>query len=337
MILISYLDPKKSTFRLFVPEKSQVSSSTSSLGIITTEQTTDISEAFMRVFSTSPTTTFSEAELKIKSTKTTRDFSRNVSIRKMRKLISQANLAKTKVTSHLPKKVFMKIFSTAPRTSGRKAELVTDKATTGFPTNNLVRKVTSSSKTISSQSTAKLATTKATTDTPITLFVRMAGKLPDHRHRYLCDLFRTTVLFWPSSYGTIVTVLDDEARDPEDHEFGDKAISETKKYFPDRKLEVLHEGPPKHRNTLDFPASLKSLGYNRQLWSSFFIDLYSNDSVIAWIDADDAFFTPVTKSSIFNGTKLQVLGTGCTFQLRSWVYTWALKDYRIGPGAAICR
>ena len=173
----------------------------------------------MRVFSTSPTKTFSEAELKIKSTKTTRDFSRNVSIRKMRKLISQANLAKTKLTSHLPKMAFMKIFSTAPRTSGRQAELVTDKATTGFPTNKLVRKVTSSSKTISSQSTAKLATTKATTDTPITLFIRMAGKLSDHRYSYLCDLFRTTVLYRPSSLGKIVMVLDDEAR--EDHEFGD--------------------------------------------------------------------------------------------------------------------
>ena len=65
----------------------------------------------------------------------------------------------------------------------------------------------------------------------------MAGKLPDHRRCYLCDLFRTTVLYWFSSYGKTVTVLDDEAR--EDHEFGDKVISETKKYFPDRKLEVL--------------------------------------------------------------------------------------------------
>lgn len=212
--------PKKGTFRLFVQEKSQVSSSASFLGKMETEQTTDISEdVFMGVFGTSPTTTISKAELK--SAKETEDSSRNVFLRKMRKFISQAQPAKTKATSHKR------------------------------PQNKLVRKVsTSSTETISSQSTAELATTKATTDTPITLFVRMAGKLPDHRHRYLCDLFRTTVLYWPSSYGKIVLVLDDEAR--KDHEFGDNVISETKKYFPDRKIEVLYEALPKYRSTLDF-------------------------------------------------------------------------------------
>lgn len=188
-------------------------------------------------FSTSPTTTINEAELKW--AKATEDFSLNVFMRKMGKFISQAKLAKPKATSHKR------------------------------PQNKLVRKVsTSSTETISIQSTAELASTKATTDIPITLFVRMAGKLPDHRYRYLCDLFRTTVLYWPSSYGKIVLVLDDEAR--QDHEFGDKIISETKKYFPDRKLEVLYEALPKHRSTLNFPGSLKSPGYNRQLWSSFF-------------------------------------------------------------------
>ena len=281
----------KSTFRLFVQEKSHVSSSANSLGIIETEQTRDISDnVFMGGFSTSPTTTISEAELKW--AKATEDFSLNVFMRKMGKFISQAKLAKPKATSHKR------------------------------PQNKLVRKVsTSATETISIQSTAELASTKATTDIPITLFVRMAGKLPDHRHRYLCDLFRTTVLYWPSSYGKIVLVLDDEAR--QDHEFGDKIISETKKYFPDRKLEVLYEALPKHRSTLNFPGSPKSPGYNRQLWSSFFIDLYSNDSVIAWMDTDAAFFTPVTKSSIFHGTKLRVLGTGCTFKFRSWVHIWA--------------
>ena len=90
--------PEKSTFRLFVQEKSQVSSSANSLGIIETEQTSDISEdVFMEVFGTSPTTTISEAELK--SAKATEDFSRNVFMRKLGKFISQAKLAKTKATS----------------------------------------------------------------------------------------------------------------------------------------------------------------------------------------------------------------------------------------------
>ena len=38
-------------------------------------------------------------------------------------------------------------------------------------------------------------TTKETPDTSISLFVRMSGKRPDHRERYLCNVFRTAVLF----------------------------------------------------------------------------------------------------------------------------------------------
>ena len=49
----------------------------------------------------------------------------------------------------------------------------------------------------------------------ITLFVRMAGKLKEHRTRFYCDLFRTAVLFWPASFGKTVVVLDEES--VEDH------------------------------------------------------------------------------------------------------------------------
>ncbi|CAH3164096.1 unnamed protein product [Porites lobata] len=148
----------------------------------------------------------------------------------------------------------------------------------------------------------------------------MAGKLPEHRERYYCDLFRTTVLFWPSSYGKILVLLDEESE--EDHVFGDKILDQTKKYFPDYKLEVQYEALPKEKSTLDFPGMPQPPGYNRQLWSSFFMDLFTNDSIIAWMDNDAAFITPVTKSMIFTGTKLRNLGSGCT-QHRSWVPTWA--------------
>ena len=157
-------------------------------------------------------------------------------------------------------------------------------------------------------------------DTPIPLFLRMAGKLPDHRERYYCDLFRTTVLYWPPSFGKTVMVLDEESE--QDHVFAEKVISQTKKYFPDHQLEVLYEPLPKHKTTLDFEGMRRAPGYNRQLWSSFFIDLYLNDSIIAWMDNDVAFFTPVTKSSIFTGTKLRVIGTECTFSY-GWVQEWA--------------
>ena len=148
----------------------------------------------------------------------------------------------------------------------------------------------------------------------------MAGKLPEHRKRYYCDVFRTTVLFWPPSFGKTVLVLDEESE--QDHLFANKVENQTKEYFPEYKLEVLYESLPKRKSTLDFAGMPKPAGYNRQLWSSFFMDLFSNDSIIAWMDNDVAFITPMTKSSIFTGTKLRVLGTDCSLG-DGWVQTWA--------------
>ena len=122
-------------------------------------------------------------------------------------------------------------------------------------------------------------TTKEAPDTSISLFVRMSGKRPDHRERYLCNVFRTAVLFWPPSFGNFVIALDEESQ--EDHEFAEKLKTQAHKYFPDRKLEFFYEPLPKKQDTLAFQGSPKPAGYNRQLWSSFFIDLLSNDTVIA--------------------------------------------------------
>ena len=69
---------------------------------------------------------------------------------------------------------------------------------------------------------------------PITLFVRMAGKLKEHRTRFYCDLFRTAVLFWPASFGKTVVVLDEESE--QDHIFANNLTSQIKQHFPDRKL-----------------------------------------------------------------------------------------------------
>ena len=125
----------------------------------------------------------------------------------------------------------------------------------------------------------------------ITLFVRMASKLKQHRTRFYCDFFRTAVLFWPASFGKTVVVLDEES--DQDHIFANNLTNQIKQHFPHRKLEVA----PEDVSILNFTASKKSPGYNRQLWSSFFIDLYTNDPTIAWIDSDVAFLTPVTKSN----------------------------------------
>ena len=155
----------------------------------------------------------------------------------------------------------------------------------------------------------------------ITLFVRMAGKLRNHRKRFYCDLLRTAVLFWPASFGKTVVVLDEESE--QDHVFANNLARQIKKHFPDRKVEVAYESLPKDEGVLNFASSPKPPGYNRQL-CSFFIDLYTNEPIVAWMDTDAAFITPVTQSTIFNGSKLRILGSDCSSEVkRSWVTAWA--------------
>lgn len=154
----------------------------------------------------------------------------------------------------------------------------------------------------------------------VTLFVRMGGSVAELRRRFYCVFLRLSVLFWPGSLGKTVVVLDEEKE--EDHVFGETLIKHTKQHFPDRTYEVLYESLPKEPSTLDFAGSPKPPGYNRQLWSSFFVDLYTNDTVIAWMDTDAGFGVPVTEETIFNGTKVRVLGYDCTLNI-GWVQTWA--------------
>ena len=154
----------------------------------------------------------------------------------------------------------------------------------------------------------------------ITLFVRMAGKLKEHRTRFYCDFFRTAVRFWPASFRKTVVVLDEESA--EDHVYANNLTSQFKQHFPDRKLEVAFESLPKNTSVLEFEGAQKSPGYNRQLFSSFFIDLYTDDHNIAWMDNDVAFLAPVTKATIFNGSRIRILGSECTMNI-SWVRDWA--------------
>ena len=154
----------------------------------------------------------------------------------------------------------------------------------------------------------------------ITLFVRVGGEVAELRRRFYCIFYRSSVLFWPASLGKTVIVFDEESE--QDHILANNLTRQMKEHFPDRHFEILYEPLPNDSTVLEFPGCLKTPGYNRQLWSSFFIDLYTNDSIIAWMDTDAWFGSPVTKSTIFNGTKLRVLGTECSVQKRSWVRMW---------------
>ena len=162
----------------------------------------------------------------------------------------------------------------------------------------------------------------ATNSSSITLFVRMSGKLEKHRTRLYCVHYRTAVLFWPASLGKTVVVLDEESE--QDHIFANNLTSQIKEHFPRRKLEVAYESLPKDESILNFTNSSQPPGYNRQLWSSFFIDLYTDDPIIAWMDSDAIFLTPVTNATIFNGSKIRILGSECSMKIkrvRGWAET----------------
>ena len=161
-------------------------------------------------------------------------------------------------------------------------------------------------------------------DTPITLFLRMSGSRQDHLFRFYCHLYRTFVMYWPPSLGKFVIVLDKEGKD--DYKFAAKVTNETKSYFPDYKMEVLYEPLPQKDDILNVNDG-HPRGYTRQLWSSFFIDQYTNDSIIAWMDSDTAFLTPVTKSTIFAGTKLRAIATQPEItSFRFWVKHWVATN-----------
>ncbi len=148
----------------------------------------------------------------------------------------------------------------------------------------------------------------------------MSGKREDHKVRFYCNMLRTVVLFWPPSLGKMVIVLDRYSE--EDLIFEARLIDQTLKHFPSYTFEVRYEPLPSDASVLAFVGQPKSPGYNRQLWSSFLIDLYTNDDIIAWLDTDSPFLLPVTMPTIMTDGKVRILGTDCTMGI-SWVKSWA--------------
>ncbi|XP_046864081.1 uncharacterized protein LOC124458004 [Xenia sp. Carnegie-2017] len=144
----------------------------------------------------------------------------------------------------------------------------------------------------------------------VSLFMRLTSI---HKKRFYCDFLRTMVLFWPSSYGMLVLVFDKESAN--DRALAKIVRAQFSRSFSDRILEIAFEPLPRNHDTLlKLPWRSRGTGYNRQIWSSFYIDLYTKSSIIAWVDSDSAFAAAVTRHSMFNGTRLRVIGTDCTLK-----------------------
>ena len=159
----------------------------------------------------------------------------------------------------------------------------------------------------------------------ISLLIRMSGKKKHHQTRLYCYMIKTLVLFWPPSLGKMVLVLDQESK--KDHEFAVRFSKQIPEQFPTYTFDVKYEPLPNDTSVLAFYRSPKSPEYNRQLWSSFFLDLYTNDDIIGWLDNDAPFILPVTLPTIMTDGKVRILGSSCSMTL-SWVKSWARNTER---------
>lgn len=149
----------------------------------------------------------------------------------------------------------------------------------------------------------------------ITLMVR-TGAVPRLLYQFFCMFLRTTTLFWPAIYGDIAVVLDAESR--RDHKFGDILQRQFRIHYKEYNLSVHYEQLPNNSDTLY--NSARPSAYVRQLWSTFFADRYSKERIIAYMDTDTLFLTPMTKEYLMEGDRLKVFANGdlSLFWLPHW-------------------
>ena len=125
----------------------------------------------------------------------------------------------------------------------------------------------------------------------ITLMVRTAGSSKSRRYQIYCLFLRTILLFWPSIYGNLAVILDAEPQG--DREFGNTLIKQIQKEYPEYDMQLFYEFLPKRQSMLHHRG--RDFGYSRQLYSTFLADLYSKESIIAYMDSDILIRTPITR------------------------------------------
>ena len=134
--------------------------------------------------------------------------------------------------------------------------------------------------------------------------------------RLFCLLLRSAVLFWNPKYGDVVIILDEE---DEGKDFL-KKLNSLRLPF---RFRLVYEEPP--NKTQEFIRMGKEYGrpygYIRMLYSSYFMDMYTDAPIIAWMDTDGMFTMPVVEQSIFKDGKLIVIGMN-TFYKYGWVPIW---------------
>lgn len=114
--------------------------------------------------------------------------------------------------------------------------------------------------------------------------------------------FPSVQIFWPTEGFKVnwTIVLDWES--PKDHDIAWKITNSFP--FPKVFFEALPTDPS------IFHGNFKTKGYDRQQYSNFFCDLYTNDDVIGIMDSDAIFITGISPHNMFEGGKPVVIGAG---------------------------
>ncbi|KAK6174852.1 hypothetical protein SNE40_013421 [Patella caerulea] len=149
----------------------------------------------------------------------------------------------------------------------------------------------------------------------MTLTVRMSSNVASLLNFFFCTMLRSLTLYWSGQLGNLGLILDKESQ--EDHKFAENIQKYQKQLGIN--MSFYYEPLPKNKRVLTVVKG-RSHGYNRQLYSSFIMDKFISTPIVAWIDTDGKFTTPVARDNILTGNKLRVKGMD-TFQY-SWLKSW---------------
>ncbi|KAK6174851.1 hypothetical protein SNE40_013420 [Patella caerulea] len=149
----------------------------------------------------------------------------------------------------------------------------------------------------------------------MTLTVRMSSNVASLLNFFFCTMLKSLTLYWSGQLGPLGLILDKDSQD--DHKFAENL----QKYQEQIGINMsfYYEPLPINKRVLTV-AKGRSHGYNRQLYSSFIMDKFISTPIVAWIDTDGKFTTPVARDNILTRNKLRVKGMD-TFQY-SWLKSW---------------
>ena len=135
------------------------------------------------------------------------------------------------------------------------------------------------------------------------------------RDKLLTLLYDSHRLFWPQEYGQFVVVLDDESE--VDHAFG----ALLQQLLPHPHLGYM--GLPADPTIWPGGICGRNTGYDRQMYSGFFADRFTDAEVIAIVDNDSLFTTVPTPPSLFDDGRPVVIGKQSLYNIGKLAGRWA--------------